>query len=268
MDTRINADFPSRWFDLERLVDETFCRSIEFRREIGSTNDLAMSDDRSGNELPLLVVADDQTSGRGRGSNQWWSREGALTFSLKLMPQEHDIKREQWPLISLTTAISVADTLSEFASDAVIGLKWPNDVHLSGRKVAGILVEVPPGRDDLVIIGVGINVLNSLNSAPEAIRSIAHSLVDETRFEHSPCDVLVRFLRNFDQNQTLLAGGKLNLRKRWASQCVLTGRSISLQSGDHEVSGRCLGIDDEGAVRIESDGEIRSWYGGVVRIQE
>jgi len=263
----IYADYTSRWFDLERLLDETFIQEIEFHRECTSTNDLALSTAADW-KSPTLLLTDSQTGGRGRGSNQWWARDGALTFSLRMTPAEFAVQHERWPLVSLTSAIAVADTLEHFAPGHQVGLKWPNDVFLDNRKVSGILVEPPRGSNSELVIGVGINVVNSLSDAPDDVRSIATSILDATDTEHSPDDVLLRFLQRFESLVRELGGDRLNLRERWQKQCTLTGQRISLESGDHLVSGLCSGIADNGALQIQTDGVVRSWFGGIVRSLE
>lgn len=263
----IFADYTSRWFDLERLIDETFVREIEFHRECVSTNDLALSAAEE-RKSPTLFLTDSQTGGRGRGSNQWWARDGALTFSIRLNPSDYSVTYQQWPLVSLTTAISVADTLSTFAPAHNIGLKWPNDVFVNHRKVSGILVEPPTGSKSELVIGIGINVANSLNEAPKDVRKIATSILDETTIEFSPDDVLLSFLQRFEILLLKLGSSTLNLKERWQSQCTLTGRRISLESGDHQVGGLCHGIAGDGSIQVETDGTIRSWFGGIVRIQD
>jgi BirA family transcriptional regulator, biotin operon repressor / biotin---[acetyl-CoA-carboxylase] ligase len=260
----IFADYHSRWFDLECLLDETFVREIEFHRECTSTNDLALTTSAE-RKSPALFLTDSQTGGRGRGSNQWWARDGALTFSLRITPAEFAVQHERWPLVSLATAIAVADTLGHFASGHHIGLKWPNDVFLDHRKVCGILVEPPTGSNSELVIGVGINVANSLSDAPDDVRSIATSIFDATDTEHSPGDVLLKFLQRFETLVRELGDDTLNLQERWQKQCTLSGRQISLESGDHLVSGLCHGIADDGALQVETDGVIRSWFGGIVR---
>ncbi len=264
----IQSDFPSRWFDLEELLASTFCRSIRFQRECTSTNDLALKEQHGQQwPLPRLLTTDAQTAGRGRGSNQWWAGEGALAFSLRIAPGDFNVSRDQWPLVSLTTALAVGDVLAEFAADRQVGLKWPNDVQLDGRKICGILVEPPPGTTAELVIGVGINVLNSLADAPEELRSIATSLVDETDedVECSPGGVLLRVLQCLEIELQRLATGSLDLAERWQTRCVLTGHRVSLEAGGQRVEGLCRGVDVTGAILLEADGEVRPWFGGIVR---
>ena len=264
---RIDADYPSRWFDLVELRDSTFCHAVLFRRECQSTNDLA-HESAATESGPLLVLADDQTGGRGRGSNQWWAREGALTTSLRLRPEQFGFEQARWPLVSLATAIAVADTLGGFASGCSVQLKWPNDVFLAGRKVCGILVE--PARDggEELVIGIGVNVLNSLTAAPEEIRDIATSIVDESPDPPGPGQFLLPLRQRCEQALSSLGSGQFNLCDRWQKQCLLSEKQISLESGERTVSGLCRGLDESGAILVETDGVVQPWFGGIVRLSE
>jgi len=121
------------------------------------------------------------------------------------------------------------------------------------------------GKESQVVIGVGINVANSLSDAPTDVQTIATSIVDEIAIEHSPCDVLLKFLQRFETLIRELGNGSFNLQERWQQQCTLTGQKISLASGDHLVSGFCRGIASDGAIQVETNGVVRSWFGGVVK---
>jgi BirA family biotin operon repressor/biotin-[acetyl-CoA-carboxylase] ligase len=167
--------------------------------------------------------------------------------------------------VSLTTAIAVADTLANFAPEHKVGLKWPNDVFLNGRKICGILVEPPKGSTSELVIGVGINVANSLGEAPKEVRAIATSIYDETDTDYSPSDVLLSFLQRFEVLIRELGSSSLNLKDRWQRQCTLTGQRISIESGDHQIVGLCHGISENGAINVETDGVTRPWFGGIVR---
>ena len=267
MSTAIAADSESRWFDLGRLLADTDCQRIQFLGECQSTNTIGLQQARDFTDLPLLVLTDSQTAGRGRGANSWWASDGAVTFSLLIAPSAAGIAREATPLVSLTTALAVSTTLSRFAPDCTVGLKWPNDVHLNDRKVCGILVEPPPGIDDRLVIGIGLNIGNSLREAPEELRSIATSVLDETGQSYPPHEVLEHLLGVLFDELKLLGAGQLDLSRRWQQQCILTNREIVLQSGDQTFEGECRGIEDSGAVLIESNGQTRAHFAGTVRLK-
>ncbi|MBW3598952.1 MAG: biotin--[acetyl-CoA-carboxylase] ligase [Planctomycetes bacterium] len=251
-------------FDLERLRRATFLRHIEYIEETASTNTLAAAlADQNDHPLPLLVLTARQTAGRGRGANRWWSSEGALTFSLVLDAAGEQLSPTRRPLISLAAGLAVCEALHELLPEGHFGVKWPNDVHLDGRKVCGILVE-SAARGERLVIGVGMNVNNPTSEAPEEIAARAASLRDAAGCFFNFTDVLARTLRHLEcQWRTLLAGDSVlidNLRSR----CVLTGRTVTIVAGSQRHTGLCRGIAGDGALTIETAGGRSRIYAGVV----
>jgi BirA family biotin operon repressor/biotin-[acetyl-CoA-carboxylase] ligase len=264
MSSEISFDYPSAWFDFEELASLPILGSIEFHRECESTNNLALQEATT-DSLPKLFITDCQTAGRGRGVNKWWASEGALTFSIIVDPERWAIDKQDWPRVSLAAAIAVRDTLAQLVPQCEIGLKWPNDVHLNQRKVCGILVEPSRLNEQTLVIGIGINVMNSLRNAPVDIKGLATSLVDQTDNEFALTEVLSMCLGHLDNRLEQLGNGALALQAIWSEHCVLTGNRIVLLSGDQEVTGRCDGIDPTGALLVETNGTTKPWSGGVVR---
>ena len=250
----------------ERLQAETFLRGIEHHAEIASTNDRALELCADVNlDVPFLVMADHQTSGRGRGANRWWSSDGAILFSVIVDATEYGLPESRWPQISLTAGAAVCQTLQALlGAETSVGLKWPNDVWLNGRKAAGILVEIPAARRGRLVIGVGLNVNNSFESAPLELRPLATSLRDEAGIEFDRVEVLVRLLQQLHEDLRSLAADELALRERWQSLCVLRGRTVSITTGQQPVTGQCLGIAHDGALRLQTDSGEQRLYGGVV----
>jgi BirA family biotin operon repressor/biotin-[acetyl-CoA-carboxylase] ligase len=233
-----------------------------------STNDLALelaADPRL--PVPALVLAARQTAGRGRGGNRWWSAPGALTFSLVLEPAQVDLAIDHWPRLSLTTTVAVCDALAKLAPDAIWGAKWPNDVTVAGRKICGILVEVPnrgPRAGRRVVVGVGLNVNNSWQTAPDDLRDVGTALCDVTGRRHDRTDVLIRFLTAFADRLEQLSRADTRLLGAWRSRCVLRGRQVRIDNGAGSVRGRCWGIDDDGALVVETASGEQRVHGGVV----
>ena len=132
---------PFQMFTLDQLQQirrETFVADVEFHEQLSSTNDRAIEVANDPALLkPTLIVARDQTAGRGRGNNQWWSSEGALTFSLLLDGDASCHQQRPWSLVSLSMGVAICDAILALCPDLDVGLKWPNDVHILGRKVAG-----------------------------------------------------------------------------------------------------------------------------------
>jgi BirA family biotin operon repressor/biotin-[acetyl-CoA-carboxylase] ligase len=195
------------FLDIDAIRASTFVRHVEIHETLGSTNDRAKELAREPNvELPALVVARIQTSGRGRGNNKWWSADGALTFSILLDPAAYGIAPADWPHLSLLTAAAVRDALAaEINPQSTIRnpqspclrIKAPNDVLLDGRKVSGILIESPGGlapAKDHLIIGIGINVNNSWKTAPPHLQAIGIALCDRTGRQHGLRRILMTLL--------------------------------------------------------------------------
>lgn len=250
-------------FDLLELQANTFVRDVEHHAEIPSTNSRAIELAGEDRPTPLLVLAKMQTAGRGRGDNRWWSAEGALTFSLLLDAAQLHLPADRWPRVSLAAGVAVCEAVQSLLPASAVGLKWPNDVHLDRRKVCGILVETPP-RSGRLVVGVGLNVNNSLAHAPDDVRVRATSLYDSAEIEFDPHDTLVRVLRRIEENLKLLATNDALLAQKWRALSVLTGRFVELELGSRHVSGRCLGIDEEGALLLETSVGPERFFAGVV----
>lgn len=253
-------------FDLQRIETETFIQGTEFHRELASTNDLAL-ELSAADELrtPLLVLAERQTAGRGRGTNRWWSGDGALTLSLVLDSTATGPAPERRPLVSLATGLAIRDAIDSILPDAGLKLKWPNDVYLNGRKACGILTEVPHRAPARMVVGIGLNVNNSFDAAPPEIRAAATSLRDAAGREHDPTEVLVRLLRRLEAELAMLAVGEFDLPARWRPHCVLHGRTIQHTAGPQTITGVCAGLDARGALILQTETGPRHLFGGTVK---
>src|SRR5438034_451345 len=104
-------------------------------------------------------------AGRGRGTNRWWSADGALTFSLVLEAPQERLPMSRWPQVALVAGVAVCEALERMAPRAEMRVKWPNDVYLAGRKICGILSESVPARRDRIVVGIGVNVNNRVQGS-------------------------------------------------------------------------------------------------------
>ncbi len=255
-----------RMTSFTRLQTDTFLQGVEHHVEIASTNDRALglcADVEL--PVPFLVIADHQTAGRGRGANRWWSSDGAVLFSVIVDATDYGLPESRWPQISLTAGAAVCRTLQKLLGPEIsVGLKWPNDVWLNGRKAAGILVEIPVVRRGRLVIGVGLNVNNSFAAAPPELLALATSMRDETGIESDRHEVLAQLLRQLDEDLRRLAAADHSLTERWQNLCVLRDRTVSLDNGQQQITGRCLGIADDGALRLQTASGEQRLYGGTV----
>jgi BirA family biotin operon repressor/biotin-[acetyl-CoA-carboxylase] ligase len=250
-------------------------RQIEYRDTIGSTNDLALDMLRAGQiTAPTLILAAEQTKGRGRGENRWWSSSGALTFTLVLEPPE-DFARQHWPKLALAAALATSELIDELlpAADAsdpprpAAGIRWPNDVYVGERKLAGLLVEVPtvsPASRAAVVMGLGLNVNNRLDAAPPDVRRRGAALVDLGLAPTDLTFVLVRLLARLRGRIDDLMRHDPHLAADWQNRCLLRGRTVTLEQGPRTVRGRCLGIEPDGSLALETDRGAERFYAGVL----
>lgn len=260
--TELTAD------DRNRLTSTTFLKRVEYFPTLVSTNDHALRLTAEPHlETPLIVIAREQTAGRGRGSNHWWSADGALTFSIVIEPALLDLAQNLWPRVAVVTGMTLCDAIQRIAPQLNTGLKWPNDVWLNQKKVAGILVEVPPAAYPIpprLVIGIGINLNNTWKNAPLEIRDKGTTLADLLEKKVLPGEILVDLMQRFEHNLRLLAHAPQLLAPRWQSLSVLTGKIVEIRQGDRLIKGSCTGIAEDGGLMLENGSVSTTIYGGTV----
>ena len=249
--------------DLVRIMRETFVARVEHHATVGSTNDRAAQCAASGiKDLPLLVVADEQTAGRGRGGNRWWTGHGALAFSLLVEAQTVAADEKRSPLVSLAVAVAVVETLAPLIPDHRVGIHWPNDIFAADCKLSGILVEVLPERQH--VIGIGLNTNNSMSTAPPELQTSAATLRDLSGREHDQTGILIEMLRHLEREFTCLRDDSKAVALRADELCLQRGRTLTLRRGELEITGRCRGIAADGAILLETLAGVESFYSGTI----
>jgi BirA family biotin operon repressor/biotin-[acetyl-CoA-carboxylase] ligase len=172
-----------------------------------------------------------------------------------------------WPAMSLTTALAVCDALQAVAPGKQVGIKWPNDVLLEDRKVAGVLLEsrrTADGAADRLVVGIGINVNNSASQAPAALQSTSIALCGATNTEHNRTRLLTTFLDALRARAGQLAAEEADLVTAWNARNALAGREVEIQSGDGLLTGTCVDIAPDGSLRILCNGRLVSCRSGSV----
>ena len=253
-------------FDISRIVNETRVRHVEYHATLPSTSTTAFELLQPLMQVsPSLVLTSEQTAGRGRKGNAWWSTTGALTFTLVINADELPMKSERRPMISLAAGLAVRDSLQAHASDHEFLLKWPNDVYTGEQKICGILVEQHSiAERQAVLIGIGVNVNNSLRDAPTEVSQRAISLFDLEGHSLELTSVLISILQRLD-----FRIGQLSTQPRMAlseanRHNLLTGRTVTLQLADQTVTGTCIGIDEEGQLVLQSETALHRCSSGIV----
>lgn len=255
---------PSSKLDTDLLVRETFVCRVEHYATVGSTNDRARECLADGvGPLPLLIVADEQTAGRGRGANRWWTGKGSLACSLIVEVDELGIDRSRSPLVALAAAVAVAETVAPLLPSHTVGLHWPNDVIAAGRKLAGILAEVLSDR--WLVVGIGLNTNNSLRDAPHELQNTATTLFELTGIPHDSTQVLLTLLEHLEKAFRRLASGPEQIAANANTLCLQHGQTLSIQLGRRRVCGRCGGIAADGALLLDTPEGREKLYSGVLR---
>jgi BirA family transcriptional regulator, biotin operon repressor / biotin---[acetyl-CoA-carboxylase] ligase len=249
--------------DVVRILRETTIARAEHRPTVTSTNDRAAECAAKGlKELPLLVVADEQTAGRGRGSNTWWTGTDSLAFSLLVDAETVGAHETRSPLVALAVAVAVVDVAAPLVPGHQVGLRWPNDVYAAERKIAGILVEVLPDRKH--VIGIGLNTNNTVADAPPALRNTVGTLRDLSGRRFDQTGVLVDLLRRLDQRFAELRADAKAIAARADEMCLQRGQRLTLEWADRKATGICRGIAPDGALLLETSGGVEAFHSGTL----
>jgi BirA family biotin operon repressor/biotin-[acetyl-CoA-carboxylase] ligase len=229
-------------------------REILVYDSTSSTNDVAVEYARNKQNDGLVVFAEEQTLGRGRAANKWLSRR-ADSILCSTVIVENKLNAE---LLSLTCAVAVAETIDKTGRSRA-KIKWPNDIILNGKKVAGILLESKMDNDaNTYIVGIGINCHQKKESFPGELQQIATSIDAES---HSISDrnlLAKRLLISIDHWLGVAVNNSEKIIDRWRELSIQLGHRITLIFSGAKFTGHCIGIDPEKGLILQLDtGGIR-----------
>ena len=196
----------------------------------------------------MSIFVEEQNAGRGRAGNRWFSKRSE-SILCSIILAENNINLE---LLSLTCAVAVADAIGNNAK-----IKWPNDIFINNKKVAGILLEAVTVNDTYTyILGIGINCHQDENSFPEELRSIATSIDIESK---TTCDRIIiakRLLTSIDQWLETAKTDSRKIIEYWSKLSIQLGQRVTLSFNKKQFSGNCIGIDPEKGLilRLDSGG--------------
>jgi BirA family biotin operon repressor/biotin-[acetyl-CoA-carboxylase] ligase len=237
-------------------------------RQTDSTNLRARELAAQGAPEGTLVVAEQQTQGRGRRQRTWFSPpQLGIYASLILRPA---IAPMEAPRMTLLAAVAVADALLA-QTPLKVTIKWPNDILVRGRKIAGILTEVSTGMDtvDYMVVGLGLNVNGLSSEFPEEIRSHVTSIRSETGAPFSRSQLLRSCLEHFEHYYDIFhARGFAPVLQRWRSLTDMLGRRVRIDMIGTQCAGEVSGFDQDGFLILRDQGgrSIRIFSGDVTFI--
>ena len=266
---RLNLDnLPFNAFEISSNLKTSFIgKDISFYKDTGSTNDAARAFAIKGAREGFAVVADSQTKGKGRLGRSWESPAGVNIYtSIVLRPSIMPLFA---PQLTLVSAVAVAEAISKY-SQKTPEVKWPNDILINSKKVAGILTEMNSETDriNFVIIGIGVNINMTRKMFPEELRPIATSLKEEIGKEISRIDFIQTLYLNLETwYKRYLKHGFEPIRRAWTGYFTMAGRVVKVRQMDKAIVGVAMGIDDNGVLLLrEKSGNITRIISGDVEI--
>ena len=228
----------------DKLETRFIGQRVIYHPRVTSTNELAKQEAQRGAVDGTVVIAAEQTAGKGRLKRVWLSPKGSVALSIILYPG----------VVYLPSLIMVASLAVAHSIEAVTGLKpqlkWPNDVLVNGRKVSGILIEnsVRGNIVDYAIIGIGVNVNLRLSGFPEILPA-ATSLSDELCRDVSRLDLIRRLLVEIEGVYLALSTGE-SVYQEWRDSLVTLGREVRVKSGENDYEGIAESVASDGSLLL------------------
>lgn len=228
--------------------------------QVTSTNDIARELAAGGCQDGTVVTASSQTKGRGRFDREWFSPEGHGIYLSILI--KDNIPAGSSPLLSFVSALSVAVAVKDLTG-LHASIKWPNDVLVNSKKIAGILIEKSKGY---YIVGIGVNLNNRSGQFPKEFSGKASSLLEETGNIYDKDEFLSSLLRSFDlQYNDFMKNGAVEIVRRTKEMSATLGSSLKIRTDGSVYEGKVADIDGSGSLLLElADGKIISIRSGEI----
>ncbi|MBW2568634.1 MAG: biotin--[acetyl-CoA-carboxylase] ligase [Deltaproteobacteria bacterium] len=250
----------------EKLNTSVFGKKdIIYFRETDSTNTRAKDLASNGAPEGTVVVAEKQTKGRGRRGRDWFSPFGdGIYASLILRPAISPVKA---PKITLMAAVAVAESLLSL-TQLDVRIKWPNDILINGKKIAGILTEISTEMDrvNYIVVGLGLNVNTSFKSSTEEVKKRATSILVETGKPFSRIKLVQAYLQFYEKYYEMFnENGFEPIMSRWKELANIVGQRIVVDIIGKKYIGKVLDVDDDGILILkDNQGTIHRIFSGDV----
>ena len=247
------------WEIIRDLKTENIGKRVYYFEELDSTQNFAQQIAADKKENGTIVIAEKQTSGRGRLDRKWTSPKGGIWFSLIIHPK-FDVSSST--LIPILSAVALSKSIKKILG-VETEVKWPNDIILNGKKVAGILVDASVQANDIdyLILGIGINFDIDTKKLEKRLSKTPNFYgVNSLRGNNNktpPKILLKEFLFQFEKNLSSLdKGEKAKIVKEWTKNAAGIGRKITINTSSGKISGIAQGIDTDGALKIKTKKKI------------
>ncbi|EEM11980.1 Biotin--[acetyl-CoA-carboxylase] synthetase [Bacillus pseudomycoides] len=250
------------------LQTEFIGRTVYFKESVESTQHIAAKLAYEGAAEGTIVVAEEQTAGRGRLSRKWHSPKGTgIWMSIILRPA---IPVHHAPQLTLLAAVSVAQAIEKCTS-VNVGIKWPNDILIEGKKAVGILTEMQadPDKINAVIMGIGINANQGQEHFADEIKEIATSLAIESGKPIVRAELMQQiFLQMEKLYQEYVKNGFSVIKLLWESYAISIGKEITARTMKDTITGVAKGITADGVLMLEDDkGQLHHIHSADIEIK-
>lgn len=215
--------------------------------EVDSTNEWAKRNIEKLSDLDG-VIARIQTRGKGRGSNKWFSPSGGLwlTLMIKEFPSNKGV-------LSQLSSVAIAEVLENYGLH--VELKWPNDIIISKKKIGGVLIE---GRNESFIVGIGLNLNLDVSDFPQSLQENIISSKEILKRSLPIEEVALEIMKRIGECREEL--DRVYIRYLGLNQDL--GRKVELQGQKETITGQVIGIENDGGIRIRSEGKENTYYSG------
>ncbi|MBU4185830.1 MAG: biotin--[acetyl-CoA-carboxylase] ligase [Proteobacteria bacterium] len=242
-------------------------KNIIYLNETDSTNTRAKELAAQGAPEGTLVIAEKQTNGRGRRGRSWFSPPGGgIYFSLILRPV---ISPTETPRITLMTAVVAAETLISLVK-LKLRIKWPNDILVNGKKLAGILTEISTEMDavNYIIVGLGLNVNTRFEKFPQEIKENATSILIETGKQFPRVKLIQHYLKLYEIFYDMFKNNDFEpIMNRWRELADIIGKQIKVDVIGKTHIGKVIDVDNDGVLILKDDqGRLQRIFSGDVTL--
>lgn len=237
--------------------------------QIPSTNDLAKVLAKQGAAAGTVVIAREQTAGRGRMGRSFHAPAGfGLYFSVILRPE---CPPEQLMHLTCAAGVAACDGIEKCCGFRP-QIKWINDLVADNKKLGGILTEMSldskTGLVDWAVVGIGINCLHQRENFPPELQDIATSLLQVTGKKFTPAQIAASLIGVFYEMNHVLFSQRTAIMDRYRQDCITAGRQVVLLRGEEKRYGTALQVEDDGALTVRfDDGQVQTVQSGEVSVR-
>jgi len=245
------SDFIKKTLNFSKKINSCFIKKFYVFDELSSTNIKAKELAQDGEAEGTVVIAQMQKSGRGRFDRRWESPDGGLYLSIILKP---NVSPDKITLLPLVAALAVSTTISNYGLSSTI--KWPNDVRVHKKKIAGILLESDVNENQLhyVILGIGVNLNIDVNLFPSELKDTTTSLLHELHTVVDYHKFLENLLLSFDTYYAMFLNEEFeSIISKWKMLSDTLDRRVKIVTSSDEIIGKAYDVDRSGFLLVITD---------------